>query len=154
MEVQKDTYINAKAEQFREFIMQNNMNFFGAEEKKDELNTVIFRTELDLNGQRLPLLLFTDDSIYTVIKIRIIPCVTKEKSKEKLLVYINKMNASYKIFKYYITEEGDTVLDISLPCSKDFFDPRMVTAAIDLAMQHLGEVYADFMKLVWSDDVQ
>ena len=145
--------INQKAEKFRAFLVENQMSFFGAEEKGDEINTVVFRTDIDVQGQMLPLLFFTDDSIYSVIKIRVVSYAAKEGNREKLLSYINKLNFSYKIFKYYVADDGDIVLDMPLPCDNESFDPRMVTAVINMAIQHLNEVYADFMKLVWSVDI-
>ena len=145
------TNINGKAEKFKDFVIANNMKFFSAEETGDELNSVFFRTDISVNGQKLPLLLSTDDSIYTMIKIRIAPHALKEHNKERLLEYMNKLNASYKVFKYSANDGGDIMLDISLPCGADFFDVRVIMALIDLAIQHLGEAYPEFMKIVWAD---
>lgn len=148
----QETTINRKAEKFRAFILENKIDFFGTEEKGDELKTVIFRTELEVSGQRMPLLIFTDESIYTVIKIRVVPYATKDGSKEKIAGHLDALNNSYKAFKYFINADGDIVLDIAMPCDSEFFDPRIVTALIEIALKHLTEEYAAFMKLVWNSE--
>jgi hypothetical protein len=122
---------NEKAKKFYNFLTENKIGYFKSEIYNDEVHTVVFRTELPVQGQQLPLLLLTDDSIYTMIKI-------------------NALNLQFKIFKYALTAEGDIVIDISLPSVAEKFDERLVMSAIDIAYKHLEVTYPEFMQLVWA----
>lgn len=144
--------INEKATTFQTFLSENKLSYFSSEIRNDELNTVLFRTELLINGSNLPLLLFTDDSIYTMIKILIVPNGVNENNKESILAKINKLNLQYKIFKYTITDDNDIVLDISLPAVPEHFDERLVMSIIDIAVKHLVEEYPALMHVVWAAD--
>lgn len=144
--------INEKATKFQTFLSENKLSYFSSEIRNDELNTVLFRTELPINGSNLPLLLFTDDSIYTMIKILIVPNGVNENNKEAILEKINKLNLQYKIFKYTITDDNDIVLDISLPAVPEHFDERLVMSIIDIAVKHLVDEYPSLMHVVWATD--
>ncbi|MDR2007122.1 MAG: YbjN domain-containing protein [Acidaminococcales bacterium] len=142
---------NPKAEKFREFLTESKINFFGAETVGGEALTVLFRTTLNVHRQQLPLIFFTDTSIYTMIRILIIPAVMNNNNRTKVIEYLNELNSKYKIFKYSVTGDGDIVLDISLPCLPEFFDPRLVMTAIELAVNHLTEIFFEFMRRVWGE---
>ena len=142
--------IRSKAEIFKSFLEENKIDFFNVEEKNDEFNAVIFRTEINLKGQMLPLLVLTDDSVYTLIKIRVVAYASKESNQNRLLAYMDKLNASYKAFKYSLNVDGDVVLDISLLSDRAFFDTNIVMGMINQAVTHLEEVYPEFMKIVWT----
>lgn len=143
--------INAKAQKFKDFLTENKLSYFSEDERADELQSVLFRTELDVNGQRLPLFVLTDDSIYTIVKIRVVPNAAKADNKSAILAGLNSLNNKFKIFKYSLSDENDIILDISIPVDKDFFDPRIIMAAIDIALGHLNEEYPNLMRLVWTE---
>jgi hypothetical protein len=53
------------------------------------------------------------------------------------------------VFKYYISDEGDIVLDCCLVSNEQDFDPNAVRAIIEVVLKHLQDTYADTMKSVW-----
>ena len=137
-----------KISQFRDFLKENKIESFKEEAKLDCFDTVVFRTDFDVNGKLMPLLLFLDKSIYTIVKIFVIQNAVSEKNREKTLEHINNLNAAYKIFKYSINIDSDVVLDIAIPSDKSFFDAKIIITAIELAISHLKEEYVPLTKVV------
>ena len=92
--------MNKKAELFNAYLQERNITAFQMEEVADQLNTVVFRSVIAVEGQELPTLVITDDSIFTMIRVRVANAALKEENKANITEAINKMNAQYKIFKY------------------------------------------------------
>ena len=140
---------NAKAVKFQEFLIENNINVFGTESLYDEYNTVIFRSRIEAAGQILPMAIFIDTSVFTIIRVQVVTGIVKDKA-EKIQSYLNNMNAKYKIFKYYLRDDGVVYLDICLPFVDETFDCEMVRLMLSVLVQHLEAVYAEFMAEVWA----
>ncbi|HWR09354.1 hypothetical protein [Sporomusa sp.] len=68
---------NAKARKFQEYLAANQITCFGAQEMNDELHTVIFRTNLEVGGQNLPVVLVTDDSLHTPLQVLVVPAAVQ-----------------------------------------------------------------------------
>ncbi|MDR3348466.1 MAG: hypothetical protein LBO03_02475 [Acidaminococcales bacterium] len=143
--------INLKAKKLQGFLDESKVGFFTMDATGDNLKTVVFRTNITVQKQQLPVGVFTDDSIYSLIRVLILPAVVNANNRGKVFVYLNELNAKYKIFKYYSDGSDNIFLDISLPCLPEHFDPRMALTAIDLAMNHLNEIFFDFMRRVWGE---
>ena len=124
----------SKAEQFDKFLADNKITCFSKEE----------------SGQMLPTMVVTDDSIYTMIQVRVAAAVVNDENKQAVLAHINAMNGKYKVFKYYITDNGDICLDSCLTDTEESFDPRLVHTVIDVILRHLTEEYPNLMSLVWA----
>jgi len=110
----------------------------------------LFRTILDVNGQNLPLLVYTDDSLYTVIKVLVAPAARKAENEAALLKYLDEQNRKYKLFKYSTGVSGDVELDCCLLNTDDGFDAELLQVSIDVILEHLLEEYPLLMKVVWS----
>ena len=64
--------MNKKAQLFQEYLQEKNINCFQVQEvPEDALNTVVFRSSIEVEGQQLPTLVITDSSIYTMIRVRV-----------------------------------------------------------------------------------
>ena len=70
----------------------------------------------------------------------------------KIQAYLNRLNTQYKIFKYYLREDGVVYLDICLPFVDEAFDSNMIQLMLRVLIQHLDAVYADFMAEVWTKE--
>ena len=143
--------INKKAQIFQEYLQEKNINCFQVQEvPEDALNTVVFRSSIEVEGQQLPTLVITDSSIYTMIRVRVANQALKESNEEALIKAINKINGQYKIFKYYFAEDGALILDSYLLEKPEELDGDMVYTVLDIIVKHLLAEYKNIMKLIWA----
>ena len=136
-----------KAEKFQAFLKENDINFFEAQTLADEFHTTIFRSRIEAKGQILPMAIFIDDSIRTQVATGI-----NVKNVNRIKNYLNTLNAEYKIFKYYLREDGNIYLDICVPFVDETFDSRMIQTLLPILVQQLETVYEDLMAEVWAKD--
>ena len=142
---------NTKAVKFQTFLMENNINAFSTESLEDPFNTVVFRSRIETKGQILPMAIFIDTSVFVIIRTQIVTGIANEKIN-KIQAYLNGLNTQYKIFKYYLREDGVVYLDICLPFLDEAFDSSMIQLMLRVLIQHLDAVYADFMAEVWTQE--
>lgn len=141
---------NEKALAFQEFLIEHNIEVFSTETLEDDYNTVIFRSRIETSGQILPMAIFIDTSIFTVIRTQIVTGVPKEHWQR--LNYLNGLNGKYKMFKYYLREDGTIYLDLCLPYVDETFDSKMIQLMLSILVQHLETVYPDIMAEVWKKE--
>lgn len=143
--------MNAKAEKFQEYLQEKNITCFEMQELlEDQLNTVIFRSVIAMKGQELPTLIILDDSIYSIIRVRVVSGALKQENEVQLVKAINKLNGHYKVFKYYFAEDGSLILDCCLPTNAEDLDGDLVYTLLDVIIKHLEEEYGNIMKQVWA----
>ena len=142
---------NKKAQIFQEYLQEKNITCFQVQEvPNDELNTVVFRSSIEVEGQQLPTLVITDSSIYTMIRVRVANAALKEGNETELLKAIGKLNSHYKIFKYYFAEDGALILDSYLLEKPEELDGDMVYTVLDIIVKHLLAEYKNIMKAIWA----
>ena len=143
--------MNKKAQIFQEYLQEKNITCFQVQEvPNDELNTVVFRSSIEVEGQQLPTLVITDSSIYTMIRVRVANAALKEVNETELLKAIGKLNSHYKIFKYYFAEDGALILDSYLLEKPEELDGDMVYTVLDIIVKHLLAEYKNIMKAIWA----
>ena len=143
--------MNKKAQIFQEYLQEKNINCFQVQEvPEDALNTVVFRSSIEVEGQQLPTLVITDSSIYTMIRVRVANQALKESNEEALIKAINKINGQYKIFKYYFAEDGALILDSYLLEKPEELDGDMVYTVLDIIVKQLLAEYKDIIQLIWA----
>lgn len=144
--------MNAKAEKFNEIVKKMPENIFNIEELENEEHTVLYRSNMEIQGQTLPLVVILDDSIYGLVRVWVAAKIVNEENRPRITAHLNELNRQYKVFKYYENEEGDIVLDTCLPSAAPFFDPEIVPAIIDVILRHLTDSYGKLMSVVWSGE--
>ena len=143
--------MNKKAQIFQEYLQEKNITCFQVQEvPNDELNTVVFRSSIEVEGQQLPTLVITDSSIYTMIRVRVANAALKEGNETELLKAIGKLNSHYKIFKYYFAGDGALILDSYLLEKPEELDGDMVYTVLDIIVKHLLAEYKNIMKAIWA----
>ena len=143
--------MNKKAQIFQEYLQEKNITCFQVQEvPNDELNTVVFRSSIEVEGQQLPTLVITDSSMYTMIRVRVANAALKEGNETELLKAIGKLNSHYKIFKYYFAEDGALILDSYLLEKPEELDGDMVYTVLDIIVKHLLAEYKNIMKAIWA----
>ena len=143
--------MNAKVTKFNAFLQENNINCFQAQAIENEMHSVLYRSFMEVNGQNLPTMVVVDDSIYVMVQVRVAGAVIKEANRTAVMEHINALNEKYKVFKYYINEAGDIVIESCIPSTDEDFVPGLVHAVIDVVLKHLQEEYPRIMKLVWAN---
>ena len=138
-----------KAEKFQAFLKEKDINVFEAQALSDEFHTTIFRSRIEAKGQIMPMAIFIDDSIFTIIRTQVATGIN-EKNIDSIKSHLNMLNAEYKIFKYYLREDGNIYLDICVPFVDETFDSRMIQTLLPILVQQLETVYEDLMAVVWA----
>lgn len=136
--------MNKKALIFSEFLTEKNIKCLKKKELSDEFGTVIFSSHLEVQGEKLSLIVINDVSIYTVVRVMVLNEINLKKKKE-LLTKINQLNGEYKAFKYYIAK-NNLFLDICIPCDKDSYNSEIIYTLLDVLLKHLVEEYKSLNK--------
>ena len=95
--------MNNRAEAFKKFLEEKNINSFQVNEfENNEFNTVVFRSNLDIKGQKLPVLVILDDSIYGMIRVFVAAKALNKDNETELRIGINELNKKqlYDIINY------------------------------------------------------
>ena len=140
-----------KAEKFQAFLKDNDINYFESQTLSDEFHTTIFRSRIEAKGQIMPMAIFIDDSIFTMIRTQVATGIN-EKNIDSIKSYLNMLNAEYKIFKYYLREDGNIYLDVCIPFVDETFDSRMIQTLLPILVKQLEDEYEDLMAEVWAKD--
>jgi hypothetical protein len=138
-----------KAEKFQKFLKDQEITIFEEEKFDDDFHSMAFRSRIEVEGQFLPTVIVLDDSIYSLIRVQVMNKTTKEVNQKELLDHINKLNAKYKVFKYYIADDGALILDCCVPSSVDGFEGELIRMILDVIVKHILEDYPALMRLVW-----
>ena len=141
---------NKRAAALEKYFKDNDLNFFQIDRSDDEAKTVVFRSAVDAEGQRLPMGIIVDNSVYTIIRVQVGTGLVKKENAERFISYLNKLNRSYKVFKYVSNDDGDVYLDSCIPAAEDHFDPEMIRIILNVIVEHLQETYKELMKEVWA----
>ena len=141
-----------KAERFQSFIKENDISYFDEPQAlDDQFHTTIFRSRIEAKGQVMPMAIFIDDSIFTMIRTQVAMGINV-KNVDRIKGHLNMLNAEYKIFKYYLREDGNIYLDVCVPFVDETFDSRMIQTMLGLLVQQLEAVYEELMAVIWAKD--
>ncbi|WP_303691943.1 hypothetical protein [Megamonas hypermegale] len=138
--------MNNKAAKFQEYLTANNITGFNHEEFSDEFHTVMFRSRIVIKGQEIPMAIILDDSIYRMIRIQLVSSV---ENTTEVVSYLNKLNAKYKSYKFYLTEQNNLILD-SCVMGKDEDESEVIIAVLNNIIKQMQDEYSDLMHVVWS----
>ncbi|MEN6413570.1 MAG: histidine kinase [Veillonellales bacterium] len=144
---------NIKANKFQEFLTAGRLTCFGVQEMNDAVHTVLFRTNLEVGGQQLPVLFVTDDSLYATIQVRVVPAAVRDGNSHSVLTFVNERNRTYKNFKYFIGEDNSLILDVCLTAEPEQFEPQLVSLTLDIILRHLTDEYPVIMRTIWAGEI-
>jgi len=145
---------NEKAKKFQQLLEENKIESFTVSQIEDDSKSVVFRSRMEVAGQELPMIVVLDDSIYAMIRIQIVGGSVQEENYVSVSKKVNELNLQYKIFKYYITEQGGLCLDCCIPSTAEKFDGELVQTIIQVIIGHLTEAYPALMRCVWGDSAK
>ena len=142
--------MNQKAEKFAKMIEQlPDDNVFEMREVEDGGDQVtLFQSSLEVKKDfYVPLGVFIDDSIYTVIRVAVMLDAVNDENRARVRDLLADMNRQYK-FKHYENDDGDILVDASIPSDAEHFDPETVAMIIDMLWDHLKKQYESIEKVV------
>lgn len=143
---------NIKADKFQEFLTANQITCFGVQEMNDAVHTVIFRTNLEVGGQQLPVMFVTDDTLHAPLQVRVVAAAVQGPNTLHVFTYVNELNRTYKSFKYFISEDNALILDVCLTAVPEQFEPQLVSLALDVILRNLAEEYPVIMRKIWAEE--
>ena len=142
--------MNKKAEQFKAFLDERKVEAFQMEEVEgNEQHAVVFRSFIGVEGQQLPTVVIADDSVFSIIRVQIVPQALNEESAAELMKFINEQNALYKPFKLFFDEPGNLMMDACLMAENDELKGEIVYQMYNVIINYLNENYRNIMKVVW-----
>lgn len=143
--------MNKKAAAFKEYLDEKQITCFAIEEVADDkLNTAVFRSQIDVEGQQLPTIIILDSSIYGIIRVKIAISALNENNEAVLMKRLNELNRQYKIFKYYFADDGSLFLDSYVLNNSGQVDGDMIYTVLDVIIKHLNAEYKNLMRLIWA----
>ena len=146
---------NVKRQAFDEFLAEEGLKeIFEVLEVGDEDNTVLYRSYIQTEAGDVPVVILTDNTIYTVIRFVLGANVVTDANKETIQSYLNEQNSKYKSFKFYIEEQDKTVyLDINYMTSNSAFEPPLVYVLTKQGVDFLMESAIVLKELFGSDTI-
>ena len=112
--------MNKKAEAFIKYLDDKKITCFAIEQiSEDKLNTVVFRSHIVVEGQRLPTLVILDSSIYGMLRVQL------------------------------AANAGSLYLDSCLLCQNGRLEGDMIYTVLDVIIKHLEKEYKKIMQLIW-----
>lgn len=142
--------MNKKAEDFKKYLETKSITCFAVEEiEEDQLNTVVFRSTIEIEGLHLPTIVILDSSIYGMVRVLVAPGALKDDNEVALLRQLNSINGKYKVFKYYLGEKGELYLESCILLPKGKAEGDLIYTVLDVIIKHLQEEYKGLMKLIW-----
>ena len=144
--------MNKKAEIFLNYLDEKKIeNVFAIEEMpNDDWESSIFRSNIDIGGNKLPVGIILDNSIYGMIRILIAPNARTDENELAVLRVVNEYNKKYKSFKYYFDDKGSLVLDICILSAEGERLGDLIYAMFDVIINHLNESYKEIMHAIWA----
>lgn len=142
--------MNKKAEAFKKYLEEKQITCFQWEEiPKDPLNTVAFRSVMEIAGQNLPTVIILDSSIYAMVRVQVATNVVKGDNEAALHKLLNRLNSQYKIFKYYVAPDNTLVLD-SYILAAEVAEGDMIYTVLRVMIQQLEKEYSNIMQVIWA----
>lgn len=144
--------MNIKAQQFIKYLEDNQYPWFSYEELNDTYHSVIFRGHLEVGKVELPMLVILDDSLFSSLRIGVYMGRIASTRRGFVERYLGELNSRFKAFKYYVLEEEaheNIVLDISLPCTSEDFNPDMILYLLrEVTIPHLNDALEGILDVV------
>ena len=142
--------MNSKAEQFKKYLEEREINVFQMEEiEGNEQHAVVFRSFIAVDGQQLPTMVVIDDSVFSIIRVQIVPQILNTENTAELMKLVNEQNLIYKPFKLFFDARGDLMMDSCLMAEGDKLDGNAIYQMFNVIVNYLDENYRKVMKTVW-----
>ncbi|MCI6158687.1 MAG: hypothetical protein SOV43_04670 [Selenomonadaceae bacterium] len=141
--------MNRNAKLFSTWLAMKKIQSFKQETLGDGRESVIFRTNVTVRGQVIPLAAIVDDSAYTIIRANLAAQALDDRNAFAVSQLITKLNQVNRVFKFYLAPDTTVLMDTCVPCLTGHFQPELVYQMIRIAAKELENIYSDFMGRIW-----
>lgn len=137
-----------QAKRYQEFLEKNNVQGFAVQELGDEADSVMFRSNILVRGQELPLAVIFDKSIFTIIRVNLAPKAVNDSNMFEVTNLMMRLNSRNKAVKYYLAADASIVMDCVIPAFAGQFSPKLVQSMLQLACGEVMAHYGEFLSYV------
>lgn len=136
--------MNQKAKVFDKFLADEEIIAFERKDFDDEDGTVVYRSYIQSPIGNMPFFVILDTSIYALMRIVVGPAIVTDENRADINRFINRENARYKGFKYYIDEEDQSLyIDCVYMVSDDHFEAELMYALMNQLVDYIPHVVGD-----------
>ena len=137
-----------QAKRYQEFLEKNNVQGFAVQELNDEAESVMFRSNILVRGQELPIAVIFDKSIFTIIRVNLAPKAVNDSNMFEATNLMMRLNGRNKAVKYYLAADASIVLDCVIPAFAGQFSPKLVQAMLQMVCGEVIEHYGEFIPYI------
>lgn len=138
---------NKKEVVFDDFLQTEHLDCFEKNVVGDEDGTIVYRSYVQTNNGDIPVFVMLDNTIYSVVRFVVGPHVVTADNRLNILDFINKENAKYKSFKYYVEDEDQTLyLDVVHMAGTGSFEPALIYVLMRQVVEYLPTVEGELLK--------
>lgn len=132
--------MNPKALSFDKFLKEEEIAAFERKDFADEDGTVVYRSYIKSPLWDMPLFVILDNSIYSVIRLVVGPEKVNDQNLQAVNAFINRENATYKNYKFYVDEQDNSLyLDCVYMSADDAFEPALMYALMTSIVDYIPE---------------
>ena len=136
------------AKAFEEYIQKENITGFQIREAGDDRNTVIFESEVEVEGRRLPIVVIIDATAYATIRIRLAQNAVDDTNAMLLTGWLMRQNQDSRLIKFYLTSDTTILADVVVPHNPDAFDPDVMTSVLRVFIRDITKLMPDLALLL------
>ena len=136
------------AKTFEEYIKKENITGFQVREAGDERNTVIFESEIEVEGRRLPIVVIIDATAYATIRIRLAQNAVDDTNAMLLTGWLMRQNQDSRLVKFYLTSDTTILADVVIPHNPDAFDPEVMVSVLRVFIRDITKLMPDLAMLL------
>lgn len=137
---------------FAAYLEFKHIEGFVREELQDQRHSSIFRTNVVLKGQAVPVGVIIDNSPYVIVRANIATQAVTDENAFAVSNLLMRRNYQNRLFKYYLTPDSSVILDVCIPYQKGHFSAELVYNIVLLVVKEIKEQYKDFVNVIWLAD--
>lgn len=143
--------MSSMADMFATYLDFKHIEGFTREELQDARHSTIFRTNVMVKGQVVPLGVIIDCSPYVMVRANIATQAVTDDNAFAVNNLLMRRNYQNRLFKYYLTPDSSVILDVCVPYQKGHFSPELIYSIIQMTVQEIKNQYGEFIKMIWGD---
>ena len=136
---------------FAAYLEFKHIDSFVREDLQDERHSTIFRTNVVIKGQQVPVGVIVDDSPYVMVRANIAAQAVTDDNAFAVNNLLMRRNYQNRLFKYYLTPDASVILDVCIPYQKGHFSAELVYNIVQMTAQEIKEQYKEFINVIWLD---